>query len=186
MTFWRLYWRRRGNRPKKENEIVKDVSGFGTSALIVALNSFPLGFLVTQFADDTDGIAIETIETTGFELLYDGSIFFYDKAAPIKVNVSVIAGMEDDINLAILLQARKGSFSLIPLPDVTSMIVSYPDGGRVAYSNGSMVAGPLGTSVSGSGRFKTNTYSFVFGAFAGFQSALETVATVGRAITQQL
>lgn len=155
-----------------------DISGFGTSISVLALQSFPQGFSLTKFADDEDPLTCEIVETTGYEALYDGSFFFFDKACPIKINVSTVPGSDDDINLKILLQARKGSVSLIPLPDVTSMIITYPDGGRVALSGGSIVGGPLADSVQATGRKKGNTYTFVFGTFSGAQSAKELVSTV--------
>jgi hypothetical protein len=158
-----------------------DVSGFGTSVVIVALSSFPTGFPLSQFADDIDPVVVDPIETTGFEMLYDGSIFTFDKAAPIKVAVSVVAGTSDDINLKILLQARKGGFQLINIPDITSMVIAYPDGGHTMFSNGSIISGPLADSVQSTGRKKGNTYNFVFGSFAGAQSPLELGTTVVRA-----
>lgn len=158
-----------------------DVSAFGTSVIVVALNSFPLGFSLSEFADDVpDPLSVEATETTGYEMLYDGKIFFYDKASPIKVNVSVISGTRDDINLKVLLQARKGGVSLLPLPDITSIVITYPDGGRVVFSAGSMVSGPFADSLAAIGRRKSNTYTFIFGAAACFQSLEETGATLVR------
>lgn len=159
-----------------------DISGFGSGITIVALQSFPMGFSVTQFSDDVDPVSAEEMEPTGYEPLYDGSLFFFDKTAPIKVNISVIPGSDDDINLKILLQSRKGSLSLIPLPDSTTMVVTYPNGGRVVLSDGSIVKGPVMDSVQNSGRKKGNTYTFVFGSFAGAQSPKEFIAGVGQTI----
>jgi hypothetical protein len=158
-----------------------DISGFGSSVIVVALSSFPMGFSITEFADDIDPFVVEPIEPTGFEMLYDGSLFAYDKAAPIKVNLSVVAGTSDDINLKILLQARKGSAQILNIPDITSMVVSYPDGGRVMFSNGTIIGGPLADTLQTIGRKKGNTYNFVFGSFAGAQSPLELGSTLFRA-----
>lgn len=158
-----------------------DISGSGTNITLVALQSFPLGFRLTQFADDLDPLIAEEIETTGFEMLYDGSLFAFDKAAPIKLTVNVVAGGADDINLKILLQTRKSNISILPFPDVTSMVISYPDGGRVILSNGTILTGPLIDNVLSPGRKKGNTFTFAFGSFAGAQNALELVAGVAQA-----
>lgn len=158
-----------------------DVSAYGTTVIVIALNSFPVGFSISEFTDDvSQPLIIEPTETTGYEILYDGKLFFYDKGAPIKVSVSVIPESRDDINLKVLLQARKGAPSLIPLPDVTSMVITYPDGGRIVLSYGSIISGPFGTSLASSGRRAGNTYTFVFGAVACFQSMEETGATLVR------
>jgi hypothetical protein len=157
-----------------------DISGFGVSVTIIALSSFPQGFELTTFADDKDPLSAEEVETTAYEELFDGSLFFFDKTAPIKVEVNVVAGSDDDINMKILLQTRKGAAKIIPIPDVTSMIVSYPDGGRVMLTNGSIVKGPLLDSITTDHRRKGNTYTFVFGSFAGAQSATELVSTIAQ------
>lgn len=161
---------------------MQDISAFGTSITCLALSSFPMGFSISQFADDADPLSIEEIEPTGSEMLYDGSIFFFDKAAAVKLSISVIAGSDDDINMKILLQARKGTPSIIPLPDITSMAISYPDGGRIMLTNGSIYKGPIGDSLLASGRKKGNTYSFQFGSFAGAQSVKELIATVAQSV----
>jgi hypothetical protein len=158
-----------------------DISAFGTGITIVSTASLPVGFQITSFSDDEDPLTIEQCDVSGFEKLYDGSIFTFDKTSPVLLSVGVMPNTDDDINLKILLQARKSSVSLLPLPDTTSMIIVYPDGGRVALSNGLMISGPIADSITASGRKKGNVYHFVFGTFAGAQSFSELAATVARA-----
>jgi hypothetical protein len=158
-----------------------NISGFGLSIIIVAISSFPSGFELSAFADDSDPLSIDDLEPTGFEQLYDGSLFFYDKTAPIKVSVSVIPGSDDDINLKILLQARKGSPPHLPIPDITSMMVRYSDGGIVGFTKGSIISGPLTDTIQSAGRKKSNKYNFVFDVFAGAQSPTEAAVTAIRA-----
>ena len=115
-------------------------------------------------------------------MLYDGSLFAFDKAAPVELSVSVIPGSDDDSNLKILLSSKKGAKKLITLPDVTSMVVTYPDGGRVILSNGTILRGPLVDSIETSGRKKGNTFTFVFGSITGAQSATQLVADIAQSI----
>lgn len=157
-----------------------NISGFGLSVIVVALSSFPTGFELTQFADDTDPLVVDNIEPTGYEQIYDGSLFFFDKTAPVKVTVAVIPGSDDDLNLKVLLEARKGSPSLIPIPDITSMLINYPDGGYVLFSGGSIVSGSLSDSILSAGRKRSNTYDFVFGNFAGARSPMEVISEIAR------
>ncbi|QJB22081.1 hypothetical protein XccvBFoX7_gp23 [Xanthomonas phage FoX7] len=161
---------------------MQNISGFGTKATIVALQSFPYGFTIKEFADDEDPITFEEIEPVGYEILLDGSLFTFDKGAAVIVSVSVIPGTEDDINLKMLLQSRKGSSNFIPLPDVTSMVIQYPQNGLVALSNGSILSGPLGDSIISEGRLKGNIYKFVFGSFSGAQSIRQVGADIVRSI----
>jgi len=163
-----------------------DISGFGASITVLAVQSFPVGFSLSQFADDQDPLAVEDIEATAYEMLMDGSIFIFDKAVPVKLMVAVIPGSSDDINLKILLQSRKGAASIIPLPDVTSMVISYPDGGKVIFTNGSIIKGPLADSIQLSGRKKGNVYTFVFGSFSGAQSAKQVISGLVQTFTSLL
>lgn len=152
-----------------------DISGFGTGIVIVAVQSFPTGFSLSQFADDVDPISSREIEPIGYEMLFDGDIATFDKAAPVEVTVSVIPGSEDDINLKILLQNKKSARAIFPIPDITTMIITYPDGGRVILSKGSIIKGPVVDSVLSTGRRKSNSFTFVFGSFAGAQSTKQTL-----------
>lgn len=155
-----------------------DISGFGTGIRIIAVESFPMGFSLSKFADDTDPISAKDVEPIGYEMLFDGSLFSFDKAAPIEVAVSLIPGSDDDINCKILLQNKKGGKRLLPLPDITTMIITYPDRGRVILTSGTIIKGPLVDGILSTGRRKSNTYTFVFGSFAGAQSAREIAAGV--------
>ncbi len=159
-----------------------DVTASGTEVSLLALQTFPIGFVLRSFADDVDPILVEEIEPTGFEMLYDGSLFSFDKAAPIIVSFGVIPGSSDDANLKIMLQARKSNASILPFPDSTSAVFSYPDGGKVILSNGTILSGPLLDGMQSSGRKKGNVYKFAFGSFAGAQSRKQFVASVVQGI----
>lgn len=158
-----------------------DISGNGTTVTIVAAKSFPMGFTVGQFADDVDPLVADDVEATGFEMLYDGSLFAFDKAAPIKLVLAVPAGSPDDINLKILLQSRKSSKSISPFPDTISAVVSYGDGGRIVLSNGALISGPLIDGIQSAGRKKGNSFTFMFGSFAGAQSVKQVISGIAQA-----
>lgn len=158
-----------------------NISGFGTGVYVVALETFPQGFALSQFADDEDPISAENLDAIGYEMMYDGSLFAFDKASPIIVDVAVIPGSEDDANLKVLLQTKKGGQNLLPIGDVTSMVINYPGNGFVTLSNGTIVNGPIVDSIQASGRKKSNVYRFAFGSFAGTQSIRQAIATVASA-----
>jgi hypothetical protein len=162
-----------------------DISGFGTGITIIAINSFPMGVPVSQFADDKDPIVITPMETVGWKMLYDGSLFQYAKADPIRVSISVIAGSEDDINLKLLLQGSLASAGVLPLPNTTSMVLNYPVG-YVMLSNGTIYRGPIADTVQASGRKAGNTYDFAFGSFFGAQSSLEAITQLATSALSSL
>lgn len=159
-----------------------DVSAFGTGINIVSTRTFPVGFPLSQFADDEDPLTIEPLEVSGFERLYDGSIFMFDKTSPVLLSVAVAPNTDDDINMKILLQMRKSSPQLLPIPDTTTMIITYPDGGRVVFSGGGIITGAIADSISNQGRKKGNVYHFAFGTFAGAQSFKELATTLAQNI----
>lgn len=148
-----------------------DISAFGTKINIVATTSFPMGFSLSAFADDEDPLSVAEVEVSGFEKLFDGSIFTYDKTSPVLLSVGILPNSDDDINLKVLMQMRKSTTSILPIKDVTTMIVTYPDGGRIALSEGTILSGALADSITRQGRKKGNVYHFVFGSFSGAQSA---------------
>jgi hypothetical protein len=154
-----------------------DISGYGTGITVTALQSFPYGFTVSEFADDKDPLVCEPMETNAWEMLYDGSLFAFTKADPIKVSLSVIPGSDDDINLKIILQGSLSSAGILPLPNTTSMVLNYPNG-LVMLSNGTIYRGPVADTIQASGRKAGNTYDFAFGSFFGAQSAAEVVASI--------
>lgn len=159
---------------------MQNISGFGTRITIIALKSFPMGFSLSQFADDEDPLRAKEVEPFGYEMLYDGSIFPYSKTSPVEVSVSVIPNGDDDINLKILLNSKTSKISLLPFDDNTSMIITYPDGGRAILSNGTIIRGPALDSVLSVGRRGSNTYTFVFGSSQGFQSMKQGIAGVAQ------
>lgn len=145
--------------------------------MIFSTNSFPMGFKLSSFADDEDSLKIEQCEVSGFEKLYDGTIFGFDKTSPILLSMAIIPNTDDDINLKILLQKRKSNSTYIPLLDGVTMVISYPDGGRNVFSGGVMLGGSIADSMLSGGRKKSNTYNFVFGSFDGFQSFKQVVGS---------
>ena len=152
-----------------------DISGFGTGVTIIALQSFPMGFTVSEFADDKDAIVCEPMEAAAWDMLYDGTLFAYNKASPVQISLSLIPGSDDDINMKILLQGNVSSSGILPLPNTTSMVINYPSG-LVMLGNGVLYRGPLTDSVQATGRKSGNTYDFAFGSFMGAQSPMEAVA----------
>jgi hypothetical protein len=155
-----------------------DISTLGAGITIISLTSFPMGFRLSAFADDMDSLVIEPTEVSGFEKLYDGTIFGYDKTSPVLLAVGVIPNSDDDVNMKILLQKRKSNPTYIALLDTITMVVSYGDGGRVILSSGVILSGSIADSMQSSGRRKGNVYNFAFGSFDGFQSKKQAIGNL--------
>ena len=159
-----------------------NVSGFGLGVTIVAVQSFPMGFNLSKFADDQDPLSAKPYEPFGYDLLYDGELFAFDKAAVVEVDVSVVPNTDDDINLKILLQSRRGGISILPFDDSVTMVINYPDGGRVILSSGSILSGPVMDNITQSGRKSGNIYKFVFSSIQGMQTTREALSGIAQGL----
>lgn len=158
-----------------------DIGTHGLSITVLALQSFPMGFTLSAFADDVNPLDAEDVEPFGFELLYDGGMFAFDKASVIKVSVTVIAGSDDDINLKTMLQSKKGGNSILPVPDSATMVINYPSG-TVTLTNGTILSGPLVDTAMNNARKKGNTYKFAFASYAGAQNARALIGSIAQNI----
>jgi hypothetical protein len=139
-----------------------DISGFGLTATVVASNTFPTGFDVTEFADDGDPFDLPELKIGEGKMGLNGDLITWSVASPTEINLAVIPNSPADINLAILFDANRVGAGKIPANDVISITGVYPDGSTVNVTNGKMTAGMPGNSVQSAGRLKTKTYKFTF------------------------
>ena len=122
---------------------VQNVSAFATSVLVASSASFPFGFVVKEFTDDSNPIEVGPNVTQSYKMLLDGTLKAYKTAKPIDVALTVIPGGNDDTNLGIILSATKIYKKIIPrLAETVIMTVTYSNGGTVIFNNGALLSGP--------------------------------------------
>ena len=141
---------------------MENVSGFGLRINCIASNTFPVGFLITEFADDSDPFDLPALQIADTAMGLNGDLITWSKANPIKTAISVIPGSFSDINLNILLQANRPGRGKIPALDTVTLTGIYPDGSFISLSNGIITDGIPGKAVASAGRIKTRTYNFSF------------------------
>lgn len=141
---------------------MQDVSGFGSTVRVVASNTFPAGFTVSQFADDTDPFDIPNLVIADSAMGVNGDLVVWTTANPITMTLAVIPDSEDDRNLAVLLEANRAGRGKNPARDEITLSAIYPDGRAIVLSPGKITAGLPGNSVASAGRFKSKPYTFVF------------------------
>lgn len=139
-----------------------DISGFGTRVTIRASNTFPVGFTVTEFADDADGIDNPSLQIADKAMGLNGDLLTWATANPLNVTLNVIPGSEADRNLGILLEANRVGRGKTSARDVITMTYTLPDGSGLIYSGGAITDGMPGSSPASSGRLKTKQYQFSF------------------------
>ena len=139
-----------------------DISGFGARIQIVASNTFPTGFSVTQFADDADPIDIPSLQIGDKASGVNGDLIAWSKANPIVATLNVIPESEDDVNLGILVEANRVAKNKRGAQDVITMIIQYPKGNATTFIKGYIQEGMPATGIQSSGRLKTKSYMFTF------------------------
>lgn len=141
---------------------MENISGFGSSASIIATKTFPIGLYLTEFADDTDPFDIPSIQIADKAMGVNGDLIIWSKPNPINVNISVIPGSFSDINLAILLEANRVGRGKIGARDIITLTLFYPAGNFILLQEGAITDGPPASSVASSARLKSKTYGFTF------------------------
>lgn len=139
-----------------------DVSAFGASVEVVADQTFPTGITLTQFADDTDPFDLPKLKIADVAMGVNGDLVKWSKATPIKIVVGVIAGSDDDRNLAVLVENNRVGRGKISVGDTVTITVAYANGNIVTFTNGTVTDGMPGASAASSGRLKSKVYDFAF------------------------
>lgn len=139
-----------------------DISGFGLQAVLLADGTFPAGFTITQFADDSDPADMPSVTIADKAMGLNGDLLKWAKGIPLPVTISVIPGSDDDVNLQILADANRVAQGKTSARDNLTLTFIYPNGSTIIFTNGILTDAPLGNSVSSSGRMKSKTYGFFF------------------------
>lgn len=147
----------------------QNISGFGLSVSILASNTFPIGLIITDFADDVDPFDFPEITIGDSKMSPNGELIFWSSATPIFVNLAVIPNSYSDIQLSILLQNNMVGANKVSSNDVITMTAIYPNNpeSTLVLSGGKIVKGIPSIGMSGTGRQKTKTYGFVFESKTG-------------------
>lgn len=148
--------------------MTQDISGFGLVATVIGSITFPAGFQVTQFADDSDPLDLNAIRIADTAMGLNGDLISWSKAVPLPMVLNVIPGSPDDLNLGVLAEANRVGKGKVIAYDVVTATILYPDGTSITMSGGKIVEAMFGKSVSGPGRMKTKSYGFQFQNKVGF------------------
>lgn len=139
-----------------------DISGFGLQVRIIATNTFPTGFTVTQFADDSDPFDLPSIQIADKAMGLNGDLIVWSKASPIMLTLSVVPNSDDDVNLGILAEANRVGKGKSGAQDQIIMTGIYPDGKTITLIGGVLTDAIPANSVASAGRLKSKPYQFAF------------------------
>lgn len=139
-----------------------DISANGLEIIVKGSVTFPSGFSVTQFADDSDPFDLPDITIADTGMGVNGDLVSWTTPTPIEMNVSVVPNSDDDANLAILFEANRAGKNKRGAKDKITITGIYPDGKKVTLTNGVIISGAPANSGTSSGRMRSKTYGFRF------------------------
>lgn len=140
----------------------EDISGYGLELNIIASGTFPVGFTVTEFADDADPFDTPEIQLADKAMGLNGDLITWNTPNPIEVTINVIPGSDDDINLSILAEANRSGKGKRAVLDKITMSRTFPGESPLILTNGKMLSAIPVTGVASSGRKKSKPYTFAF------------------------
>lgn len=141
---------------------MQNISAYGLEVVLSASTTFPAGISITQFADDVDVLDVPSLQISDSAMGINGDLIVWSKANPIKLNLGVVAGSEDDVNLGILLEVNRPGASKLGFRDRITMNIRYPEGNFVQLIQGVITDGFPFSGAQSTGRLKTKVYSFTF------------------------
>ena len=147
---------------------MNNFSGFGTSILVTASNTFPVPFAITQFTDESDPIQFDNLTIAEARVGINGDISSGAIVNLITCQISLVANSVDDVALTILFEANRAEHGKSIANDKLTFVVAYPNNKIVTLREGVFIGGdPANTLTSGKGLIKYKTYSFSFGKKVG-------------------
>lgn len=147
---------------------MQNISGFGLVINILASNTFPVGLILTEFADDIDPFDLPSLQIADTAMGLNGDLIGWSKANPIKITLGVIPGSFTDLNLSILFEANRVGRGKTGARDIITMTGIYPNKTPIVLTQGIITDGMPGNAVASAGRLKSKQYNFAFeGKVAG-------------------
>jgi hypothetical protein len=147
--------------------MVSNISGFGLAVAITASATLPAGYLVTQFADNSDPLDMPAMQIADTAMGLNGELLAWAKAVTISMVLNVVPGSLDDVALQTLANNNRVAQGKTVAGDIINAVITYPDNRVVALTGGVMTNFMFGNSVSSDGRLKTKSYTFMFQSGTG-------------------
>lgn len=141
---------------------MNDVSATGMKATLFALPTFPAGFDIVQFSDDSDPVASDAVDIASAAAALNGDMVSWSLPNIIPARIGVMPNTEEDKNLGILWAVNRTGKNKLSAQDIITLVITYPSGKVTTLSNGRLISGPGLDSGSSSGRLQTKVYNFAF------------------------
>lgn len=145
---------------------MQDISAGGMSTIVKASQTFPSGFVFTDYADDADPFDIPAVTIAEVAMNANGQMVSWSSPQPIVLTINAIPGSDGDENLQIIYEGNRAASGKRLAQDILTIVHTYANGATATFSRGKMTGGSPGISSASAGRNKSKAYTF---AFEGFQ-----------------
>jgi hypothetical protein len=139
-----------------------DISGNGVTIIVAGSKTFPVGFPVTQLADDVDPLDFANLQLSETAMGVNGDMLSWTTPKPIEFTLAVVPNGVDDIALSVLHEANRGAKGKASAKDSITVTIIYPNLRPIVLRKGIILDGSPGSSIASSGRIKTKSYIFRF------------------------
>lgn len=139
-----------------------DIGACGFKIFIHSLFTFPLGFEITEFADDNDPFDVPNLRLGNFVPDLNGKLVVFNKPTPFIVSLNLPANTDGEKNCRALYNSNFQAGWKASGTDLITMIATYKDGTTKVALEGRIIDGSPLPSISSNGRYKTCNYQFVF------------------------
>lgn len=146
---------------------MSDISGFGSIINIIASSTFPVGYPITEFSDDSDAFDFPSVKIGSGAMGLNGDLVTWANPIPLPGTISCIIGSQSDTALQVLAKNNLVGKGKTNARDIITITVVYPDNTQVTFTGGKMTDAMFGKSASNSGRLKTRVYGFIFESVNG-------------------
>lgn len=139
-----------------------DVSALGIKATLIAVPSYPVGFTMTQFADDGDSLNVPDMTIMESGMGVNGDLVVWRTAQPCEIEINLIPGTDDCKNMENLFKLNMTQKDKVSSKDILTLSIQHPNGKTDVLTNGYIVAGKPVQDYSSDGRAKTRMFRMVF------------------------
>ena len=142
--------------------MANDISALGIKATIRAVPSYPVGFTLTQFADDGDSLNVPDMTIMQSGMGVNGDMVVWRTAVPCQIDINLIPDTDDCRNMENLFKLNMTQKNKVSSKDVLTLTIEHPNGRIDVLTNGYIIGGKPVQDYSANGRAKTRTFRMVF------------------------
>lgn len=134
----------------------------GGTIIVSGSNMFQKGIVVGEFSDEGDPFTLNPRKIRDGAMTLQTTAVYWTTAELIRMTVRVVANTPVDTSLRQFFESNAAQSFGSGSKDVVTMTISYPNGSKTTFSNGSCDSYSPAMGAAQSGRLTQSEYSFMF------------------------